>query len=648
VKPPGLPAIPQAAVLPAVPKAAILPVVVDPEADALRELVRALKRFPSLFALSRDAVALYDRAGTIVAGNDAARALIGGKLRGANYARHVDPAELDRDAARFGRALAGESVTFESVFLTLKGEAIDVDVRLVPALVGGKIIGVFGVARDITKRRRAEASRDESRQEFQSLFEQHPDSITMLDARGRYTRINAAAERFTGYTSQEIAGKNVGIIIPAGGEALDRYALEVIGRGKATRYERTFVRKDGSQGIGEGIAVPIVVDRLVTGLFLMSHDVTDRARIADALALQARRTGALYRLASQVGVGAEDQAAAAIEFGLTELGFESAFVVTLAGETLAIERRIGKKLSVDAGDPVFRQLFLETIAGSALLESDAAALEQRSGAGGAARRFCRSFLGVPLDIRSGRYGAFGLTSRSGTVPLTDFDREFVRALAEFVAISTERGIEERHLQALAHYDALTALPNRLLLSDRFKTALAAAMQREEQVHVYYVDVDRFKSINDTYGHHVGDEVLRAVAGRLLEACRESDTVARLGGDEFIVLRTGPSSAGPEALAARLRAEVEAPCEIDGLGVKFSVGIGISAFPEDGCDEATLLASADTALYAAKASGPGSIRRFEREAPARVELAASLKRRFAPEGGAGPAGAAGPASSQPIH
>jgi diguanylate cyclase (GGDEF)-like protein/PAS domain S-box-containing protein len=627
VKPPGVPAI---------PKAAVLPVVVDPEADALRELVRALERFPSLFALSRDAVALYNRAGTIVAGNDAARALVGGKLRGANYARHVDPAELDRDAARFQRTLSGESVTFESVFLTLSGEPIDVEVSLVPALAGGKIIGVFGVARDITKRRRAEASRDESRQEFRSLFDQNPDSISMLDARGRYTRINAAAERFTGYTSEEIAGKNIGIIVPAGGDALDREALEGIALGKGKRYERPFVRKDGSQGVGEGIAVPIVVDRLVTGMFLMSRDVTDRARIADALALQARRTGALYRLASEVGVRAEDQAAAAIDFGLKELGFEAAFIVSLAGDTLAIERRIGKKLPVDADDPAFRRLFLETIAGPALLEADAAAFEQRSRPGGAARAFCRSFLGVPLDIQSGRYGAFGLASRAVTVPLTDFDREFVRAAAELVAICIERGIEDRHLQTLAHYDALTALPNRLLLSDRFESALAAAKQRGEQVHVYYIDVDNFKTINDTYGHHAGDEVLRTVAGRLLKACRESDTVARLGGDEFIVLRTGPSIAGPEALAARLRAQVEAPCEIEGFDLKFSVGIGISAFPEDGCDEAALLASADTALYAAKASGAGSIRRFGAEAPARVELAASLKRRFAPasEGRAG--------------
>jgi diguanylate cyclase (GGDEF)-like protein len=188
---------------------------------------------------------------------------------------------------------------------------------------------------------------------------------------------------------------------------------------------------------------------------------------------------------------------------------------------------------------------------------------------------------------------------------------------------------------------LTELPNRLLLSDRFSSAIATARRRGEQVHVYYVDIDRFKSINDTCGHRAGDEVLRAVSRRLLAACRESDTVARLGGDEFVVLRTGPSIAGPEALAARLRAKVEAPCEIEGCDVMLSVAIGICAFPEDGNDEAALLKSADTALYAAKAAGPGSIRRFGAAACAPVVFATSLKRRFAPAARHGPDGAGQP-------
>jgi diguanylate cyclase (GGDEF)-like protein/PAS domain S-box-containing protein len=504
---------------------------------------------------------------------------------------------------------------------------------------------VFGTARDITALRRAEASRDESREQFRSLFEQHPDSISMVDASGRYERMNAAAERLTGYRSDEVVGKTVGSIVGAGNqEEFDGFMLGIIRAGTPARYERDFVRKDGSRGESEGTAVPIVVKDKLEGLFLMSRDITDRLRIQSALALQARRTHALYRLASEIGADANDQADGALAFGLQELGFESAFVVTAAGDAVVIERSAGVQVPVDAGDPIFGQLFRETIAGSALLEAGDAELKLRSVKSGGAPAFCRAFLGVPLDVESGRYGALGFASRSAMVPLTDFDREFVRAVAELAAVSIQRAIEDKRLQSLAHYDALTALPNRLLLKDRFAQAIATAQRRGEQLAVYFLDVDKFKAVNDTHGHHVGDEVLRTVARRLLKACRASDTVARLGGDEFIVLRVGPHRAKPESLAARLRTELEAPCDIEGLQLKLSVSIGISVFPQDGQDQRTLLESADSALYAAKACGAGAIRRFGVEAWAGALAAAGLARRPAPVAPAASLAPAAPAAS----
>ncbi len=596
--------------------------------DGLRELAAALEHFPSLFALSYDAIALYGPDGTIVAGNDAARALVG-KLRGSHFSRHLRFRELAHAEAQFQIALSGKPVEFESVFTRHDGQAINVIARLVPALVDRRVVGVFGTARDITALRRAEASRDESRQEFLSLFEQHPDSISMVDANGRYERMNAAAERLTGYRSDEVAGKKVGAIVaPGEQEEWERFIQRLLRSGAPTRYEREFVRKDGSRGESEGTAVPILVKNSVQGLFLMSRDITERLRETAALAVQAQRTHALYRMASEIGAEAHEQTTSALTFGLQELGFESAFVVVGAGDSVAIERNVGTHVPAAAGDPLFRRLFRETIAGSGLLEAGEAALNVRAAEFGSSA-FCRSFLGVPLDVENGRYGALGFVSRSATVPLTDFDREFVRAVGELAAVSIARANEDKRLQGLAHYDALTALPNRLLLSDRFKQALATAQRRCEQLAVYFIDVDKFKAVNDTYGHHIGDEVLRMVAGRLLKACRASDTVARLGGDEFIVLRLGSARAKPEALASRLRAELEAPCDIEGLRLKLSIGIGISVFPQDGKDERTLLESADSALYAAKACGAGSIRRFGVEAWAGAVLATGLEGRPAP-------------------
>jgi diguanylate cyclase (GGDEF)-like protein len=332
----------------------------------------------------------------------------------------------------------------------------------------------------------------------------------------------------------------------------------------------------------------------------------------------------LYRLASEVGADADEQVGRALEFGLQELGFESAFVVTLAGDVLMIERKIGAESRVGIDDPVFRQLFLDTIAGAGLLELDEARLKQRSDPSEPGP-FCRSFIGVPLDAESGRYGAVGFASRSATPALSDSGREFLRAVAELTAAGIERAVEVKRLESLAHFDSLTGLPNRVLLSYRFKQAIATAQRCGEHVAVYFIDVDKFKVINDTYGHNVGDEVLRTVAKRLLNGCRASDTVARLAGDEFVVLRSGPSiDAQADALAVRLRTELEAPCTIEGLSLTFSVGMGISVFPQHGADEKALLESADVALYAAKACGAGSIRRFGADHPIERPRASSLK------------------------
>lgn len=595
--------------------------------EGIRTLVGTLERCQSLFAVTGDAIALYGRDGTIVAGNDAARALIGGMLLGSHYSAHVAPSERAIAKTRFEAAVRGEPAEFETVFTGRRGEAIDVAIRLTPALVAGVIVGVFGAARDITQRRRAEAGRDESREQFRSLFELHPDSISILDAHGRYERINASAERMLGYRSEEVVGKKVGMVFPsADPEELDRFVLSLTHAGRPRRYTREFVRKDGSPIVLEGTAVPIVVAGKVTGLFLMSRDITGRARITEARLVQARRARALHRLTSKIGAEPDEQTESAIAFGLKELGFESAFVVTADGESMELELRVGAALSADVRDPLLRRLVRETLAGTAVLEVGDAALTQRAKGADGPRAFCRSYVGIPLDDESGRRAALGFSSSSPTAPLTDFDRDFVRAVAEITAVSIERAIEERHLRGLAHLDALTGLPNRLALSDRFKQAIASAERRGEQVAVYFIDIDKFKTINDTHGHYVGDEVLRAVASRLRKVTRETDTVARLAGDEFIVLQPGlAGTIRPEALATRIRTEFAAPWEIAGLRLTVSACIGISRFPRDGKDERSLVESADVALYAAKARGEGSFRLYGAATEIGASPEASLER-----------------------
>ncbi len=548
---------------------------------------------------------LYGRDGTIVAGNEASRTVIREDLADFNSGRHIDGDELKRAQAHFEAALSGEQVEFETQLTSRDGEPINIAARLFPALVDGKVVGVFGSGRDITAQRAAEASRDASREQFRALFEEHPDSISMVDAGGRYVRLNAAAERVAGYRSEELLGRHVGEVFPARehGTSEDLIA-EILRTGNAARYERSLELRDGSRLTIEGTAVPIVLNQRVKGAFLISRDVTHRKQFQEALALLTRRMRRLQRQFMETGSDPNVQAESMIGFSLKELGFESAFVVA-ADDDFTVERNVGSKPLVDAKDPVVRKLLRDTIEASGLLEVD--------GPPG----FFRSFVGLPLDVGTRRLGVLGFATHLEVLPLSDFEREFLRSTAELVSANIERLDEEKRLQGLAHYDALTGLPNRRLLSEQFERDITVAKRCGEQIAVYFIDVDKFKSINDAHGHLVGDEVLRTIARRLLKACRTSDTVARLAGDEFVVLGAGRMSGSrSRALATRLRTALEAPCEIEGLRLCVTVGIGISVFPADGCDQLTLLKKADNALYAAKAAGRGSIRQFGADGSAR--------------------------------
>ncbi len=168
---------------------------------------------------------------------------------------------------------------------------------------------------------------------------------------------------------------------------------------------------------------------------------------------------------------------------------------------------------------------------------------------------------------------------------------------------TERRRAEDEIQSLAYLDTLTGLPNRMLLRDRLNGALTRAQREACLVGVLFLDLDRFKPINDTLGHAVGDLLLKAVADRLRECVRGSDTVARLGGDEFVVVLMGMRRELDTTLVAQeILARLAQPFEIEGHDIRSSASIGIAIYPRDGRDAGTLLKHADMAMYAAKDRG----------------------------------------------
>ncbi|MGR3632936.1 MAG: bifunctional diguanylate cyclase/phosphodiesterase [Limimaricola soesokkakensis] len=190
---------------------------------------------------------------------------------------------------------------------------------------------------------------------------------------------------------------------------------------------------------------------------------------------------------------------------------------------------------------------------------------------------------------------------------------------------TQRKRDEARIEHMAHHDALTDLPNRLLFTRRIEETLAVAA-RGRQHAVLYLDLDHFKAVNDLHGHPAGDELLRHVGARLRGCLRPSGVVARLGGDEFAIVESDIAS-GEEArkLAERIIEEITRPFEIAGHQVAIGTSIGIALYPDDGDDAQTLVKAADMALYRAKADGRNGFRFFEQEMDSSMQQRRMLER-----------------------
>ncbi|MBL0730078.1 bifunctional diguanylate cyclase/phosphodiesterase [Piscinibacter sp. HJYY11] len=196
--------------------------------------------------------------------------------------------------------------------------------------------------------------------------------------------------------------------------------------------------------------------------------------------------------------------------------------------------------------------------------------------------------------------------------------ELGRANEELEAEIVERRLADQRVVHMAHHDALTGLPNRSLMTDRVEQAIAHAARAHNRVALLFLDLDRFKNINDSLGHGIGDQLLQAVAARLKTCLRAEDTAARLGGDEFIISLPGVSDgAEPARVAQRILAELARPLEVAGQHLPAAASIGISLYPEDGDNAQTLLRNADTAMYHAKESGRGNYQFFSPQMNERV-------------------------------
>ncbi|OOG38113.1 diguanylate cyclase [Rhodanobacter sp. C05] len=426
------------------------------------------------------------------------------------------------------------------------------------------------------------------------------DAICVVDVEGRYVFVSAAFERIFGYTPEEIIGKPmIELVHPDDRERTLQAASEIMAGQPKPHFQNRYVRKDGrvihimwsarwseADGMRVAVARDITELKRAESMQVALHAISEAAHsAADLLALFRNIHLIIGKLlpARNFFVALYDEKKDQLSFPYFVDEHDSApSVQKLDSGTLSAEViRTGQALLLTPDTPVMRPRYNAPLDGRGALH----------------------WLGVPLNTQQGIIGALVVQSYSGEVRYTEQDKVLLQFVSTQIAAAIERKQTQTWLQYVALHDQLTALPNRMLFHDRLRSALARARRDHGRLSLLYVDLDKFKLINDSFGHDVGDLLLCEVSHRLKHCVREVDTVGRMGGDEFVVLLDNIGQPEHASIVAeKIRTALNQPFELPDHCLHISTSIGIAVYPEHGGDSKQLMRFADDAMYNAKKHG----------------------------------------------
>lgn len=481
--------------------------------------------------------------------------------------------------ARIASALSKGSETFEWLHQRKNGDVFPAEVRLSALQLGGRHL-LMATVRDISDRRRHEDAIKFKTALLEAESEATLDGILAVDENDR---IILANRRFGHYFG-----------IPQ--EILDS---------KCDRAVRTFVTRqfDDPEAFLQRIA------------YLYAHPeerCTDEIRLKDGKTFErysAPLEDADHRHRGRIWYFHDITERRAMETALRDAEenyrtiFENAvigiFRATPDGHPITVNRALARIHGYDTPGELFAEV---SNAGAQLFVNPNDMVNLVTGAAAG-----RTAQGAEVEVYTKTRERRWIRVNCQAVYGTDGKLKFVDGTTEDI---TDRKLAEERVESLAYYDPLTGLPNRSLLHDRIGQALAQAERTKKKVAVLFIDLDRFKFINDSLGHTIGDLLLKEIAGKLTQCVRERDTVARIGGDEFVVVMGDLSATRDvEVAAARILEELSSTFVIDGHSLHASCSIGISLCPENGYDRETLIRYADQAMYAAKENGRNAYRFF---------------------------------------
>nr|VVN24622.1 hypothetical protein PS652_04510 [Pseudomonas fluorescens] len=445
--------------------------------------------------------------------------------------------------------------------------------------------------RDITQQQRAEAALKASEEKFAKAFHSSPDAITITERdSGRYLEVNDGFCRLTGYDthmSLDHTSLDLGIWVDLNER---RRLLEMIQRDGFVRDFSCHIRRsDGQIRLCELSARPLPIAG-VDCMLTIARDITERHLMQEKLQLAAT---VFENTAEGVLITDTDQRISAVNRAFSEITGYSEF------EALGQTPRL---LASGQHDSAFYVAMWHQLTAEGHWQGE-----------------------IHNRRKNGEIYPSWLTISA----VRNSERVITHFVAVFADISSLKHAQAK-LDYQAHHDPLTGLPNRTLFESRLQAALNCAQASKRQGAVLFLDLDRFKHINDSLGHPVGDLLLKGIAQRLKEQVRDIDTVARLGGDEFIILLPGlhqPSDA--EHIAHKLLACFGAPFQAGEHEFFTSASIGTSLYPQDGTDVASLIRNADAAMYRSKAKGRNRVESYTRDLTAqaseRIALEHELRR-----------------------
>jgi diguanylate cyclase (GGDEF)-like protein/PAS domain S-box-containing protein len=423
------------------------------------------------------------------------------------------------------------------------------------------------------------------------------DAVCAVDTDGRFMFVSAAGLRIFGYTPEEMIGTLMIDMVAPEDRARTLAVVDQIMSGAAQpHFENRYVRKDG---------------RRVHIMWSARWSETDQLRIAVARDVTEHKRAesmksAMYAISEAVHMACDLPALfPLIHRIVNELLPAPGFAIALHD---AANAELNFPYNVDAnGQPSVARLAAAGSLcrhvmriGAPVLVTPATLDTLPEPLRAVVGTIAPCLLGVPLTSHKGVFGALFVKSAPGLACYTDQDAELLQFVSAQVATAIERKQLQDQLQFLAQYDALTRLPKRELLHDRLDSTLARVRRTQSSFALLYLDLDKFKQVNDRFGHAAGDQLLQEVAGRLRRCVREADTVARIGGDEFVVLLDDVVLAADAVLvAAKIRDTLAQPVMIGAHRVQARASIGVALYPDHGDSAQQLLKHADGAMYLAK-------------------------------------------------